>query len=49
MQRYNESGDEKDKPARIVAEKVEKGELGKKTGKGFYEYDKKGIKVEVLL
>lgn len=48
MQRYNESGDEKDKPARIVAEKVEKGELGKKTGKGFYEYDEKGIRVGVL-
>ncbi|MEW9502064.1 3-hydroxyacyl-CoA dehydrogenase family protein [Jeotgalibacillus marinus] len=45
MQRYNESGDEKDKPARIVAEKVEKGELGKKTGKGFYEYDAKGTRV----
>lgn len=48
MQRYNESGDEKDKPARIVADKVEKGELGKKTGKGFYEYDEKGSRVEVM-
>jgi 3-hydroxybutyryl-CoA dehydrogenase len=47
MQRYSESGDKKDKPARIVAEKVKKGELGKKTGKGFYEYDEKGTKVEV--
>ena len=48
MQRYNESGDEKDRPARIVADKVEKGELGKKTGKGFYEYDEKGNRVEVM-
>ncbi|WP_172373798.1 3-hydroxyacyl-CoA dehydrogenase NAD-binding domain-containing protein [Sporosarcina jiandibaonis] len=47
MQRYSESGDKKDKPARIVAEKVGKGELGKKTGKGFYEYDENGTKVEV--
>ena len=49
MQRYNESGDEQDKPSRIVTEKVEKGELGKKTGKGFYEYDEKGIRVEVTV
>lgn len=48
MQRYNESGDEKDKPAQLIAEKVEKGELGKKTGKGFYEYDEKGSRVEVI-
>ena len=48
MQRYNESGDEKDKPSRIVTEKVEQGELGKKTGKGFYDYDEKGNKVGVL-
>ena len=45
MQRFNESGDENDKPSRIVTEKVEKGELGKKVGKGFYEYDEKGIRV----
>ncbi|MFC2949678.1 3-hydroxyacyl-CoA dehydrogenase family protein [Virgibacillus sediminis] len=38
MQRYQESGKEEDKPAQIVAEKVEKGELGRKTGKGFYQY-----------
>ncbi|MFS0575435.1 3-hydroxyacyl-CoA dehydrogenase family protein [Sporosarcina sp. 179-K 3D1 HS] len=39
MQRYHESGDEQDKPSRTVIEKVEKGELGKKTGKGFYQYN----------
>ncbi len=49
MQRYNESGDEQDKPSRIVAEKVGKGELGKKTGKGFYEYDEKGVRVEITV
>lgn len=45
MQRYLESGDEKDKPAKIVQEKVEKGELGRKTGKGFYTYDSVPAKV----
>lgn len=45
MQRYQESGDEKDKPAKIVQEKVEKGELGRKTGKGFYTYDPAPAKV----
>jgi len=35
---YNESGDERDKPPKIIKEKVEKGELGQKTGKGFYTY-----------
>jgi 3-hydroxybutyryl-CoA dehydrogenase len=45
MQRYQESGDEKDKPAKVVQEKVEKGELGRKTGKGFYTYDSTPAKV----
>ncbi|MBH0166064.1 3-hydroxyacyl-CoA dehydrogenase family protein [Fictibacillus sp. 7GRE50] len=49
MQRFEESGDENEKPSKVVAEKVRKGELGKKTGKGFYEYDEKGRKVEVVL
>lgn len=35
---YNESGDERDKPPKTITEKVEKGELGQKTGKGFYTY-----------
>jgi 3-hydroxybutyryl-CoA dehydrogenase len=35
---YRESGDERDKPPKILVEKVKKGELGVKTGKGFYQY-----------
>jgi 3-hydroxybutyryl-CoA dehydrogenase len=38
LQRYSESGEEVDKPSNTVTEKVEKGELGRKTGKGFYVY-----------
>ncbi|WP_368505439.1 3-hydroxyacyl-CoA dehydrogenase family protein [Alkalihalophilus sp. As8PL] len=38
MQRFEESGNEKDKPAELIREKVNKGELGRKTGKGFYTY-----------
>ncbi len=45
MARYEESGDPKDKPSKSVVEKVEKGELGRKTGKGWYEYDEHGQKV----
>lgn len=37
-QRFEESGDESDRPARIIEEKVNRGELGRKTGKGFYSY-----------
>jgi 3-hydroxybutyryl-CoA dehydrogenase len=35
---YKESGDESDKPPKILVEKVKRGELGIKTGKGFYKY-----------
>jgi 3-hydroxybutyryl-CoA dehydrogenase len=35
---YGESGEERDAPPRLLLEKIERGELGVKTGKGFYEY-----------
>lgn len=38
QQRYAETGDESDKPSKTLIEKYEKGEFGRKTGKGFYEY-----------
>lgn len=37
-QYYNDSKDEKDKPPKILLEKINKGELGVKTNKGFYTY-----------
>ncbi len=39
--RYAESGDEYDKPSPLVIEKFKKGEFGKKTGKGWYDYSAK--------
>lgn len=38
---YNESGDPKDKPPKVFKEMVENGDLGLKTGKGFYTWKKK--------
>jgi len=35
---YNESGDESDYPPRLLLDRVERGDLGVKTGKGFYTY-----------
>jgi len=35
---YNESGDAKDEPPKALKEKVEGGELGVKSGRGFYTY-----------
>ncbi|MGB3633505.1 MAG: 3-hydroxyacyl-CoA dehydrogenase family protein [Rubrobacteraceae bacterium] len=45
MARYEESGDPEDKPSKSVEEKFEKGDLGRKTGTGWYEYDEQGKKV----
>ncbi|WP_404452940.1 3-hydroxyacyl-CoA dehydrogenase family protein [Virgibacillus necropolis] len=38
MQLYQETGDPKDKPAKSVEDKVKAGNLGRKTGKGWYDY-----------
>lgn len=35
---YRESGDPRDKPPEILNDKISRGELGVKTGKGFYTY-----------
>jgi 3-hydroxybutyryl-CoA dehydrogenase len=35
---YRETGDEKDKPPQVLLDKVARNELGKKTGKGWYDY-----------
>jgi 3-hydroxybutyryl-CoA dehydrogenase len=43
--RFAESGEPADLPSRSVTEKVERGELGRKTGKGWYEYDARGNKI----
>ena len=40
MEKYSESGDAIDRPSPTVVEKFVNGEWGKKTGKGFYEYEK---------
>ncbi|MDN4522989.1 3-hydroxyacyl-CoA dehydrogenase family protein [Fictibacillus fluitans] len=44
QQRFQETGDERDRPAKIVQEKVERGELGRKSGKGFYTYSEPAVK-----
>lgn len=43
LQLYEETGDSKDKPARIIEEKVKQGNLGRKTGSGWYEYTKGAV------
>lgn len=38
LQRFYETGDKRDRPSPLLAEKLAKGELGEKVGKGFYSY-----------
>jgi len=38
LKKFRESGDPKDEPKDFLKEKVVRGDLGVKTGKGFYEY-----------
>jgi 3-hydroxybutyryl-CoA dehydrogenase len=40
MSMYRETGDPRWFPPTILRRKVKSGELGRKTGKGWYEYDK---------
>lgn len=44
QQRFAESGDPKDQPAEAVARLVERGDLGRKTGRGWYTYSESGEK-----
>ena len=39
LARHAVTGDPRDLPSRTVTELVERGDLGRKTGKGFYTYD----------
>ncbi|WP_226584848.1 3-hydroxyacyl-CoA dehydrogenase family protein [Halobacillus litoralis] len=39
QQQFEETGDPKDRPSKTLTEKMEAGELGRKTGRGFYTYD----------
>jgi len=42
--RFATSGDPKDQPSNSVSALVERGELGRKTGRGWYDYDEAGAK-----
>lgn len=42
--RFAQTGDPKDRPSRSVTALVERGELGRKTGRGWYSYDESGSK-----
>ncbi len=44
--RFAETGDPTDKPSATVTALVERGDLGRKTGRGFYAYDGEGKKIE---
>jgi len=40
LKKFEESGNPKDEPKKFLKDKILKGDLGVKTGKGFYEYKK---------
>jgi len=44
--RFEVTGDPRDQPQRSLAERVESGRLGRKTGHGWYRYDEHGTKDE---
>ncbi|MFJ7677508.1 3-hydroxyacyl-CoA dehydrogenase family protein [Peribacillus sp. NPDC097264] len=44
QQRYKETGNPEDKPNACIEEKVKQGNLGRKTGKGWYDYTNQGVK-----
>lgn len=39
MMYYKESGDPRDQPPQTLKEMVDRGDLGVKSGKGFYQYE----------
>jgi 3-hydroxybutyryl-CoA dehydrogenase len=44
--RYAETGDPADAPSTTITALVERGDLGRKTGRGFYTYESNGTKIE---
>ncbi len=46
---YNESGDESDAPPRLLLDKIEKGDLGVKSGRGFYTYPQPAFQESFLV
>ncbi|MEQ6375653.1 3-hydroxyacyl-CoA dehydrogenase family protein [Bacillaceae bacterium S4-13-56] len=43
LQLYQETGNPEDLPSKLIEEKVKAGDLGRKTGKGWYDYTKDGV------